>query len=250
LLIVVSAPLFIAFQGHGYFRDTGQDRFDDAIRSPDFTAIKRALHDPEAFPVHHYTGLAEADAAFLLGELLATQTQIASLVKSNDVSWQQLTNNNALFIGGPRYHDEILHELPAQMEMEMVSVGKTGLRILRPKSGEPAFLADDYAVITPRYIEDGEAYALISHLPGPNGKGDVVSFSSNLYAGSLAAVESFVDRESARELFDSLAKSFGEIPRYYQVALKVRFRDGLPINRSYMICRKLQPAAPTTAATR
>jgi hypothetical protein len=123
----------------------------------------------------------------------------------------------------------------------------TGLRIVYPKTGEPAFLSD----LTvggrrlPSAPEDGEVHAIISRLPGPNGAGVVQSFSSNLNTGTLAAVQWVTDPVLVRTLLDQLRDRSGNIPRYYQVALKVVFRGGVPTNTSFLLQREVQPTAYT-----
>jgi hypothetical protein len=51
-----------------------------------------------------------------------------------------------------------------------------GIRNLHPQSGEPAFFADKRFVTAPN---DGEAYALIFHAPGPLASTAIQSFTSS-----------------------------------------------------------------------
>jgi hypothetical protein len=75
---------------------------------------------------------------------------------------------------------------------------------------------------------------------GPNGKGDVLAFASNLNGGSLAAVEWFTNPELGKVIVERLRLPSGEIPRYYQIGLKVKFRGGVPTDTSYLMQRVLQ----------
>ncbi len=84
-------------------------------------------------------------------------------------------------------------------------------------------------------------YALVTHLPGPLGGNDVDSFTSNRSAGYVAAVQAFADPTSAKSLVKKLkASAGGNMPRYYQVVLRVRFRDDIPTETTYVLGRELK----------
>jgi hypothetical protein len=52
-------------------------------------------------------------------------------------------------------------------------------------------------------------------------------------------VEWFTDPVYARALVARLRKPSGEIPRYYQVVLRVKFKDGVPTSTSYVLHHEL-----------
>jgi hypothetical protein len=240
LLVAVSSPLFIGLKGYAYYRDVSQNRWEYAIQDPDFKAVRRALNNPEIFPQRSYTGVGDANAVFLLGKFLGKRKQNVSFAKTSDLSWQQLADSNVILVGTPRSFDDLLRGMPANLEM--VSEGN-GLRLFHPKSGEPEFIGQQNVreVRAAASPEDGEVYAVITRVPGPNGVGEVESFSSILNSGTLAAVEWFTDPTFARTLVQKLRKPSGELPRYYQIALKVRFKGGVPTETSYVLHRELQP---------
>jgi hypothetical protein len=88
--------------------------------------------------------------------------------------------------------------------------------------------------------DDGEVHALVTRTPGPLGKGDVQSFSSNQGPGTLAAVQWFTDPNPARILVGKLRKPNGELPRYFQIVLKVQYKDAVPTEVSYVLHRELR----------
>jgi hypothetical protein len=88
--------------------------------------------------------------------------------------------------------------------------------------------------------EEGEIYALVTHLPGPIGGSDVESFMSNRAAGYVGAVQCFTDPNFARILVANLRKADGKVPRYYQVVLKVQFKDEVPLKTSFVLSRELK----------
>ncbi len=88
----------------------------------------------------------------------------------------------------------------------------------------------------------GMAYTLVSRTPGPLGNTEVISFSGRSSSGIAGAVAWFTEPAAAKGLLAKLRKPLGEIPRYYQVLLKVRFQDGFPLETSYVLHRELNPS--------
>ncbi len=122
-------------------------------------------------------------------------------------------------------------------------MGPTGIRNLHPLQGEPETFKDDLTPTT-----NGEIFALVSNLPGPVSSTTVRSFSSNKFWGITGAVESFTDPAFARTLVEKLRKPSGEIPRYYQIVLKVKYRDGVTTDVSHVMNRELHSSEPARAA--
>jgi len=136
------------------------------------------------------------------------------------------------------FFEKQLRGLPVRLELENA---RPGIHNLRPRSGEPAILSDQLPTGS---AEDGEAHVLVTLVPGPLGTGYVESFTSNRTPGRIAAVEWFTNPEYARMLVSKLRKPNGEMPRYYQVVLKVRFKAGVPTETSYVLHREVQVTGP------
>ena len=102
-------------------------------------------------------------------------------------------------------------------------------RLRNPLPGEPAFVSD---------LDNDESHALISHMPGIYGHGELLYFSGNQISSVMAAVQAFIDPTLARTLVSKLTTKSG-FPRYYQVVLKVKSMDSMPIEISYMFHRDL-----------
>ncbi len=103
--------------------------------------------------------------------------------------------------------------------------------------GEPEFFADR----PPKDSQDTEdSYALISRVPGLYGNGEVLYLSGNRISSITGEVQAFTDATFARTLVSKMKKPDGSLPRYYQVVLKVRSMDDLPIDFSlYALHREL-----------
>ena len=55
----------------------------------------------------------------------------------------------------------------------------------------------------------------------------------------MAAVEAVTDPVLARTLVSKLRQPAGTLPRYYQVVLRVKSMDDMPVEVSYMFHREL-----------
>ena len=130
--------------------------------------------------------------------------------------------------------------------VEQLVLESNGVRNLTPRPGEPAFMADRLPADSQ---DSGETHALISHFPGLNGNGEILYFSGNHIPAIVGAVQAFTDPKFARTLVAKLKMPNGELPRYYQVVLKVRSMDDMPIDWSYVVHREISAAragAPVT----
>jgi hypothetical protein len=183
-------------------------------------------------------------SVFYLGKLLAVCPVSISIVRSGVVSWEDMAENNVLLIGS-RIYAEQQRSLSAPLD---ITLDESGIHVLHPRPGESAYLQDHYpgpaAVQSFSEPDDGEVHALITHTPGPLGSGDIQSFSSNHGPGTLAAVQWFTNPNLAHILIDKLRKPNGEIPRYYQIVLKVKYKDSVPTEISYLLHRELQVERP------
>ncbi|HEV3331038.1 MAG TPA: hypothetical protein VG096_08670 [Bryobacteraceae bacterium] len=250
LIVSIADPPFVQFKGHGAYRDLTLNRWEDLIKSPDVLAIRKSLGNVDVQPNLYYAPVGEVNAAFFIGKLLGPRVQALSLLRTSELSLQQLADNNVLFIGAPVFFDNLLQGLPVRLEL---TNARPGIHNLHPRPGESAILNDQFAAGT---AEDGEVHVLVTHVPGPLGTSQVESFTSNRPPGRIAAVEWFTNPNYARTLIDKLRKPNGEIPRYYQVVLKVKFKAGVPTETSYVLHREVhvteqlgipEPAVPTSS---
>jgi len=234
LIVSIADPPFVQFKGYGAYRDLSLNRWDDIFKSPVVASIRKALNNPDIQRNVYYAPVGEVSASFLIGKLLGPRVPALSLLRTSEISMQQLANNNVLYIGASVFFDDELHGLPVQLDLVNA---RPGIHNLHPRAGEPALLSDQVPTGT---SEDGEAYVLITHIPGPLGTSEVETFTSNRTPGRLAAVEWLTDPSYARILVSKLRKPSGEIPRHYQVVLKVKYKAGVPTETSYVFHHELQ----------
>lgn len=236
LILSIEDPLFAEIRSSPgvYFRDRSMNEWTDVVGSVALNSLTGALKQSEMRPSRYYTAFGEAEAAFLLGGLLRSREHALSLVRTSQLSWQQLADNNVVFVGVQNLFFNQLRNMPIapQLVPEL-----NGVRDEHPAPGQPDFYADAYNTAP---SEQGTVYALVTHLPGPNGKNDIESFTSNRSAGYLAAVQSFSDPQFARMIESHLKEvADGRMPRFYQVLLHIRFRDGVPTETKLVLGREM-----------
>jgi hypothetical protein len=237
LILTIEDPLFAELRSQPgvYFRDRSLNQWDDIVDSPAISALQHVMKSTSVEPSRYYTAFGEVEVAYHLGALLAPHQQNLSIIKTSQVSWSQLADNNLIFVGVEDiFFDKQLHNMP--LELPLVPVLE-GVKNAHPQAGEPALFTDNFSTAP---SEEGVAYALVTHLPGPLRSRDIESFTSNRSAGYVGAIRSFTDPTSARELVAKLKGPGGEMPRYYQVLFKVRFKDDVPLETTYILSRKLQ----------
>jgi hypothetical protein len=235
LLLCIGTPLFVRFPAFGFFRDPAAGQWEELQASTRFQALEKSLGNPAAMPWYTFTGTGEANAAFLLGKLLAARRADVSLTRSSILSWQQVADNELIFIGPPKFNKQ-LDALPAVRDRDIVMEPR-GIRNRHPKSGEPEFLEDRFES-GPQF--DGETHALISLVPGISGTSDLLILSGNASADTFAAAEYLTEATRARQLAGRLRLPSGKLPRYYQVVLNVKFRNGIPVQTSYVYHHLIQ----------
>jgi hypothetical protein len=178
------------------------------------------------------TGVGTASASFLLGQFLAHRKDNVLLTRSDLLSTPEVIMDNVVFLGPAN----------GNRQMEAISTGQEftltpdGIQIVNPRPGEPSFIPDHNIQAG---SDSDESHALISHMPGLYGNGDILYLSGNQISSTLAAVRALTDPTLARELVAKLKTSDGRLPRFYQVVLRVRSMDSMPIEISYMLHREL-----------
>jgi hypothetical protein len=237
LIVAIEDPLFVEFHtGSGlYVRDKSVNDWKDVQGSQAISALRESLKGTDFEPSRYYTAFGEVHAAFLIGKLLGKYAQNFTILKTSDLSWQQLADNDIIFVGVQNlFFESQLKVLPTELQLVPVT---EGIRNVHPRAGEPELFADKY-VTAPQ--EEGTTYALITHLAGPSGGNHIESFTSSRSAGYIAAVKAFTDPQLARVITENLKKeSGGRVPPYFQVLLRVKFKAEVPTATDCLLTRTL-----------
>lgn len=239
LVVCIATPLFVRIPGFGFVRESSTNDWDDVPGSKKITAVEGALKTGMAQPSYSYTGVGTASGAFLLGQFLTPRRQAVLLTRANLLSWPELTQNNVVFLG-PMAGIHQTEDIPMDQQIVLDS---TGIRNLKPRPGEPAFIADQPS---PDGEESGVSHALISRIPGMNGHGTILMLAGNQISSVMGGVQAFTNPSLAQMLVSRMRTSAGGVPRYFQVVLKVRSMDNVPIEISYMFHRELSVPAPSS----
>jgi hypothetical protein len=233
LLICLGTPLFVRFPEFGFFRDPKANDMAEIEKSDRIAAGRKAFRDQNPVPVYPFIGAGEAGAAVVVSQLLSTRKRSVLLTRSNILSWQQIVENDVVFVGPPKFNSQLQS---AALKQDIV-IEPNGIRNRNPRAGEPVFLADN--IVAGRQSE-GETHALISLTPGPTGIGELMVIAGNASPDSFAAAEWLTQPWHATELCQRLRTASGGIARYYQVVLKVEFKQGIPVKTSYVFHHVLQ----------
>lgn len=178
-----------------------------------------------------------ASGAFLLGQFLAPLKQHVLLTRGDLLSMPEIMMDNVVFIGPPAGN----RQLEAVPGFQPIALEPGGIRNLNPRPGEPAFLPDQPSH-NPQEIE--ETHALISHVPGLYGNGEILYLSGNRMSSVMAAVQALTDPALARTLVKKMKSANGGVPHYYQLVLKVKSMDSMPVDISYVFHREIVPSQP------
>jgi hypothetical protein len=239
--ISFEAPMFLRMGNDSQlFRDTTVNNLAAAALSPAVTAVSKALKVTQLDARYHYAPFQEVNSAFLLGKLLAGRKPQTFLIRSSRVSWEQMASNNWVFIGSPAFFSELLNESP--IERQFV-VEASGVRNIHPRTGELSYFRDQHSVGTSPplgFSEDGYVYAVITQGPGPSANSNILSFESAITSARLGAVQWFTDMDLGSKLLARLKGSAGKLPRYYQVVIRVKYKDSIPVESAYVAHRELQ----------
>ncbi len=238
-LVCIGNPLFARLPGSRYFRDGQLNDWSDVKGSKQVAAIEKALRTGDAIPWTNFTGVGEATGAFHLAALLAQRRADLLLTTGSRLSWDVLSNHNIIFVGPPKFNRQ-LSTLLAEADL---AVELDGIHNLRPRAGEPAVFPDLWA---PSKL-DGEIYGLISRLPGLHGRGFIFVFAGNTGPETEAAVQSLTDRQQAAELANRIRLPSGDLPMYFQILIRVQFKNLVPVKTSYVLHRIPKPAEHTSA---
>ena len=233
LLVCLGTPMFVRIPELGFFRDPKVNDWQEATRSDRFSRFLNATGSKDPVIAYPFTGTGEANAAILLSKLLAARKPGLLFTRSNLLSWQQIVDDDIVFIGPPKFNPQTQTEALTQ---DLV-IEPEGIRNRKPRPGEPEFLKD---AIVPGKLSEGETHALITLMPGPSSSGQLLMIAGNASPDTLAAAEWLTEPQRVQQLASRLRGKDGRLPRYFQAVLKVSFKQGIPVESSYVFHHVLQ----------
>lgn len=236
LIVCISTPMFVRIPGFGVVREAAVNDWGAVPDSKQIASMEGALKSSISEPSYAYAEAGTATGAFLLGQFLAPRKQNVVVTRANVLSWPEIADSNVVFIGAPSgIHQSEDLPIDAQMILD-----NDGVRNLHPRAGEASMLKDQPAR---NGEEAGASYALISRVPAMNGTGAILMLSGNQVSSVMGSVQAFTNPALAQMLVSKMKSPLGKMPKYFQVVLKVRSMDDVPLETSYMYHRELAEPA-------
>jgi hypothetical protein len=232
VVVSLGTPMFIRFRG-GRIRTSGIDDPEKAKTDPRIRRILGMFNTEDPQPSYIYTGVGEAEGAFQLAKLFTRFNRELQLRRNSSMTWEEISANNLIILGSAKYNPQI-RDLPLQ---QTFIVEQNGVANLHPRPGEPAKFLRRYTEDADRNIV--EEYAVISRLPGVNGRGSIVVLGASATEGTAAAVQYATDSVHLRNLFGRIAGNSGKVPKYFEVVVRVQFRSMVPVATEYQTHREV-----------
>ena len=236
LVLTIEDPLFVELRSEPgvYYRDRSLNKWEDIVASPTVAALQHSMKSSELQPSRYYTAFGEVEVAYHLGMLLGPREQNLSIVKTSQVSWKQLADNNIIFVGKQDiFFDPQLRDMPLELQLTPIEQGIHnlhtpigGTNVVHgqlhdcAKRGGCGLLSGDPFVRPPWQPRHRQLYQ--QPLGGLCGRDPMVHRPH--------ACRSTGCQAQGREWRDS---------RYYQVLFKVKFKDDVPLETTYILSRTL-----------
>lgn len=171
-------------------------------------------------------------AIFRLGEFVGKLKTNVQVLASDQIEAPEVAMGNVVYLGRMVENRQI----QAMAEGRPFIIDEKGIHNTQPVAGEPALFADRLPADS---SDTEESFALISRVPGLYGNGEVLYISGNRSGAITGGVQAFTDPKLAQTLVTDMKDGSGKLPQYYQVVLKVRSMDDMPIEVRYVIHRTL-----------
>jgi len=173
-----------------------------------------------------------ATGVFRLGEFLGKLKTNVQVLQSDQIEAPEVAMGNVVFLG-PSVENR---HMQAMSEGRPFVLDAAGIHNTSPKAGEPVLFADR---LPADRSDTEESFALISRVPGLYGTGEVLYLSGNRVGSITGGVQAFTDPKFAQTLVTEMKSVSGKLPQYYQVVLKVRSMDDMPVEVRYVLHREL-----------
>jgi hypothetical protein len=210
-------------------RDYRVNRPEEVANSQAFGEFQSRMGESELRETRDYADFGAVHAAFLLGQSLAGARVDVGLKHSMSVDWQDLWNNNVVFVGKTR-GNPIVSSLLAERDFSVDDEGV--IRNPNPRTGE----STEYASAATHGA--GEKHALITCVRGPNPRRSVVLLLCGGGAELMwALAESVTNPVYVSELLGLIRQPNGAYAEQFQVVVRAQFQSNVPVNIRFVAHR-------------
>jgi hypothetical protein len=232
-VLVLGTPLMLRAPGGTQYRDHTLNDWNEPGAAEKRRVAEQIFGSP-LVPSYRYTGVGEAAAALLIGQLMAERGYTVALRRSSAFGWDDLRTSNVVFLGAPKWNPQI-HDLP--IEQEFIYDGGHIIN-RRPLPGEPATF--EYGIESPSSPDLVEGHALVTRVSGLPGYGGILALSSGSTEGAWAAAEYVSRGEHLDDILQRLRTGDGSLPASFQVVIRAKFKALVPVSIKYVAHRVLK----------
>ena len=186
--------------------------------------------------IEDYTGVGEVMGVYSLGSMFMRANRPIQVQRSLLLNWDDVKTRNLIVLGSTGAN-LFLRQLPLDQDF-VIKNERAGLGIynLKPQPGEQeVYLGERTGPSTREMTVD---YALVSFLKGLDTDHRLVVLAGLSTFGTQAAVEYVTRPQHIKDLIARLNTSpdAGDpvLPRSFQIVLKVKMSDGVPVQVSYV----------------
>lgn len=236
-----NAPLLLSFDTKRFYyapstglviRDFQTNDSTDLANSKPIADFQKRMGTQKLQETFDYAGSGEVQAAFLLGSFLAPQGRKLGIKHSSSLGWDDVWNNNIIFIGKPSLNPTI-RSIVKQGDFVDTQFGGA-IQNLHPRPGE----SSEYRQASTH--GSGDKYAIITVLPGPQtGRRILIldGVGSELVSALTVAV---TDPSCIKEIMSHLQQPSGQYPEAFQVLIQASFDSYVPVKVRYVTHHLLQ----------
>jgi len=199
---------------------------EELAASPEWRELSQKLGHPAFRTEYPYVGFGIAQGSFLLGQLLAGERSNPVVKRSTTLSWEDIAHSNLVFIGSgknPKIRYILQH---GDFQCDLTKVTN-----LKPQPGEPAEFRAATDSHTGQYREQ---YGLISMLPGFDENTRVLILGGGISEADWAVAQYVTLPDHAAELVRHLRTKSGELPKMFQVVVKIEYDSRVPVSINYV----------------
>lgn len=234
VIVSFGSPLFVGAGGWMARRHDLND-WSQVANSEPMNQLRSALGVEQLRPYYDYAGIGDVHGAFLVGRLLGARTPQLTLKRGNVLSWEDIQDNNLVFIGNGKNQEKLRYLLDHLEFTPHVD----GVRRHQPVPGQPAEYLN-----TRGKADEAVEYGVLSFLPGSRTGRYMLLLSANGTGAIWGMAEAVTNPRYAEPLVNRLRRN-GAMPKAYQAVIRIGLNGGVPVTFDYVVHHELPANRPS-----